>query len=62
MAEGDDVVELNYEQAELRLVEELADALDITLVIDPSIDSPTISELRPIARCSGMTSGPRYDS
>ena len=40
VAEGDDVVELNYEQAELRLVlEELADALDITLVIDPSIDS-----------------------
>jgi general secretion pathway protein D len=39
-ADGDDVVELNYEQAELRLVlEELADALDITLVIDPSIDS-----------------------
>lgn len=38
--EGEDVVELNYEQAELRLVlEELADALDITLVIDPSIDS-----------------------
>ena len=40
VADGDDVVELNYEQAELRLVlEELADALDITLVIDPSIDS-----------------------
>ncbi len=40
VAVGDDVVELNYEQAELRLVlEELADALDITLVIDPSIDS-----------------------
>ena len=59
MAEGDDVVELNYEQAELRLVlEELADALDITLVIDPSIDSLTVSEPRPIARCSGMTSGP----
>ena len=40
VADGEDVVELNYEQAELRLVlEELADALDITLVIDPSIDS-----------------------
>ena len=40
VADGDDVVELNYEQAELRLVlEELADALDITLVIDGSIDS-----------------------
>ena len=38
VAEGDDVVELNYEQAELRLVlEELADAHH--LVIDPSIDS-----------------------
>ena len=40
VAEGEDVVVLNYEQAELRLVlEELADALDVTLVIDPSIDS-----------------------
>lgn len=38
--EVDDVVELNYEQADLRLVlEELADALDITIVIDPSIDN-----------------------
>jgi general secretion pathway protein D len=37
---GNDVVELNYEQAELRLVlEELATALDITLLIDPSIDT-----------------------
>ncbi len=36
----DDVVELNYEQADLRLVlEELADALDISIVIDPSIDN-----------------------
>lgn len=35
---GEDVVELNYEQADLRLVlEELARALDITMVIDPSI-------------------------
>ncbi len=37
---GDNVVSLNYEQADLRLVlEELAEALDITLVIDPSIDN-----------------------
>ena len=37
---GDNVVELNYEQADLRLVlEELANVLDITLVIDPSIDN-----------------------
>jgi len=40
VADGEDVVELNYEQAELRLVlEELSEALDINLVIDPSIDS-----------------------
>ena len=38
--EGDDIVELNYEQADLRLVlEELANALDITIVLDPSIDN-----------------------
>ena len=38
--EGDDVVELNYEQAELRLVmEELANALDVSLVIDPAIST-----------------------
>ena len=38
--EGDNVVELNYEQVDLRLVlEELAQALDITIVIDPSIDN-----------------------
>lgn len=37
---GDDIVELNYEQADLRLVlEELANALDISIVIDSSIDS-----------------------
>lgn len=37
-ASSDDVVELNYEQADLRLVlEELADAMDITMVIDPTI-------------------------
>jgi general secretion pathway protein D len=35
-----DVVELNYEQADLRLIlEELADALDVTMLIDPSIDN-----------------------
>lgn len=39
-ATGDEVVSLNYEQADLRLVlEELARALDITVVIDPSIDN-----------------------
>jgi len=36
--DGDDVVQLNYEQAQLRLVlEELADALDISIIIDPTI-------------------------
>ena len=40
VVEGEDVVELNYEQADLRLVlEELADALDITIVIDPGISN-----------------------
>ncbi len=35
---ADDFVELNYEQADLRVIlEELADALDITLIIDPTI-------------------------
>ncbi|MEQ8313544.1 MAG: type II secretion system secretin GspD [Gammaproteobacteria bacterium] len=52
--EGEDVVELNYEQAELRLVlEELADALDITLVIDPTIDTQVsirTSPNRPLQR------------
>ena len=47
-----DVVEFNYEQADLRLVlEELADALDITILIDPSIDnrvSIRTSEDRPL--------------
>ena len=51
---GDDVVELNYEQAELRLVlEELADALDVSLVIDPAIDtrvSIRTSPNRPLRR------------
>lgn len=36
---GEDVVEFNYEQADLRIVlEQLAEALSISLVIDPSID------------------------
>lgn len=52
--EGEDVVELNYEQAELRLVlEELADALDISMVIDPTIDtqiSIRTSPNRPLQR------------
>ena len=39
-ADASEVVELNYEQADLRLIlEELASALDITLVIDPTIDN-----------------------
>ena len=38
--QGEDIVELNYEQVDLRLVlEELADALDISIVIDPTIDT-----------------------
>ena len=53
-AAGDDVVELNYEQAELRRVlEELANALDITLVIDPTIDAQVsirTSPNRPLQR------------
>ena len=37
-AAGDNIVELNYEQVDLQLVlEELADALDISIVMDPSI-------------------------
>ncbi|MEX0619754.1 MAG: secretin N-terminal domain-containing protein [Pseudohongiellaceae bacterium] len=52
--DGENVVELNYEQADLRLVlEELAEALDITLVIDPTIDnrvSIRTSADRPLAR------------
>jgi len=36
----EDVVEFNYEQADLQLVlQELADALDVSIVIDPTIDS-----------------------
>jgi general secretion pathway protein D len=38
--DGENIVELNYEQADLRIViEELAKALDITIVIDPTIDN-----------------------
>ena len=52
--EGEDVVELNYEQAELRLVlEELAEALDISLVIDPTINTQVsirTSPNRPLQR------------
>lgn len=51
---GENIVALNYEQADLRLVlEELARALDITLVIDPSIDnvvSMRTANGRPLAR------------
>ena len=35
----DEIVELNYEQADLRLVlEQLAESLDMTVVMDPSLD------------------------
>lgn len=51
---NEDVVELNYEQADLRLVlEELADALDISIVIDPTIDnqvSVRTSSTRPLSQ------------
>lgn len=51
---GDDVVALNYEQADLRLVlEELARALDITMVLDPTIDnvvSMRTANDRPLSR------------
>ncbi len=52
--QGDDIVELNYEQADLRQVlEDLADAVDITLVADPSIDARVTirtSADRPLSR------------
>lgn len=52
--QGDDIVELNYEQADLRQVlEDLADAIDITLIADPSIDSRVTirtSADRPLSR------------
>ena len=39
LVESEDVVEFNYEQADLRIVlEQLAEVLSISLVIDPSID------------------------
>lgn len=53
-APGDDVVELNYEQADLRLVlEELAEALDISMVIGPGINqtvSLRTAQDRPLSR------------
>jgi len=53
-SEASDIVELNYEQADLRLVlEELANALDITIVLDPTIDnriSIRTSSQRPLQR------------
>ncbi len=53
-ATGEDVVQLNYEQAELRTVlEELADALDVSMVIDPTISSLVsirTAENRPLRR------------
>lgn len=52
--QGDDIVELNYEQADLRQVlEDLANAIDITLVADPSIDARVTirtSPNRPLSR------------
>ena len=52
--DADEVVELNYEQADLRLVlEELAEALDISLVMDPGINrtvSLRTAEDRPLSR------------
>ena len=52
--QGPDVVELNYEQADLRLVlEQLAESLDISILIDPSIDkriSIRTSPDRPLQR------------
>ena len=48
------VVEFNYEQADLRLVlEELAAALDVSIVIDPTIDSKVsirTSSARPLSQ------------
>lgn len=52
--QGEDIVELNYEQADLRQVlEDLANAIDITLIADPSIDarvSIRTSTERPLTR------------
>ncbi|MEX0965064.1 MAG: type II secretion system secretin GspD [Pseudohongiellaceae bacterium] len=51
---AENVVELNYEQADLRLVlQELADALDVSIVIDPTIDnkiSIRTSSARPLSQ------------
>jgi general secretion pathway protein D len=39
-APSDNTLELNYEQADLReVLEELADALDLSIIIDPAIDA-----------------------
>ena len=50
----EDIVEFNYEQADLRLVlEELADALDVSIVIDPTIDNKVsirTSSSRPLSQ------------
>jgi len=50
----DDEVEFNYEQADLRLVlEELADVLDVSIIIDPTIDdkvSIRTSSNRPLSQ------------
>ena len=50
----ENVVEFNYEQADLRLVlEELAAALDVSIVIDPTIDSKVsirTSSVRPLSQ------------
>jgi general secretion pathway protein D len=50
----EDVVEFNYEQADLRLVlEELANALDVSIVIDPTIDNKVsirTSSARPLSQ------------
>ncbi len=51
---SEDVVEFNYEQADLRLVlEELANALDVSIVIDPTIDNKVsirTSSARPLSQ------------
>ncbi|PCH62277.1 MAG: hypothetical protein COC19_03085 [SAR86 cluster bacterium] len=54
VGEDEDIVELNYEQADLRLIlEELTAVLDISIIIDPSIDdkiSLRTSANRPLSR------------
>ncbi|MDT8427974.1 MAG: type II secretion system secretin GspD [Pseudomonadales bacterium] len=53
-SEGENVVELNYEQADLRtILEELGGVLELSMVIDPSIDSQVsmrTSAERPLRR------------